>query len=117
MIGGRGGEIEAHASAINRAATPRAMPKQQGDAANLLRPKAKLSPSSASSSFCSRSPSYILRKLFAIACELSNDFLPLATIHYKNYSPLTKYFSKRNTIYFYIRSFFCTYKIVRFTII
>lgn len=65
MIGGRGGEIEAHASAINRAATPRAMPKQQGDAANLLRPKAKLSPS-ASSSFCSRSSSYILRKLLGL---------------------------------------------------
>lgn len=66
MIGGRGGEIEAHASAINRAATPRAMPKQQGDAANLLRPKAKLSPSSASSSFYSRSSSYILRKLLGL---------------------------------------------------
>lgn len=49
VINGSGGEIEARASAIDRAATPRAMPKQQGDAASLLRPKAKLSPSSVSS--------------------------------------------------------------------
>lgn len=37
-MGGRAG-------AIRRAATPRAMPKQQGDAANLLRTNAELSPS------------------------------------------------------------------------
>ena len=45
---GGAGRLERTQARYAGAATPRAMPKQQGDAANLLRPKAKLSPSSTS---------------------------------------------------------------------